>query len=63
MKNTESGIEVLTLMRDRISKQECPICGIVLKDEFKIIADEYIAKETIKICKVHPTPNIDSEQS
>ena len=63
MKNTESGIEVLTLMRDRISKQQCPICGVILEDKFKIIVDEYITKDTIKICQTHLTPNIDSEQS
>ena len=49
----ESGIEVLTLMRDRITKQECPICGAVINiNQCNEIVDEYI-KDNIKICKTH----------
>jgi len=56
--------ETLTLMRDRISKSQCPICGIIIiKDEFNVIIDEYItAEDAIKICKNHQTLNTDSKQ-
>ena len=55
--------ETLTLVLDRISKQECPICGITIKSDYNVVIDEYItAKDAIKICKTHPFPNTDSEQ-
>lgn len=53
--------ETLSLMRDRISKQECPICGTPASDSFKDITDEYITKDTIKICSTHRVPVIDSK--
>ena len=53
----------LTLVRDRISKQECPICGkTFVDDQFDYIVDEYITKDdVIKICKTHKV-NINSKQ-
>jgi len=60
MKNFEHGAPVLALMRDRISKQKCPICGVAIKagEPVTEYIDEYITKEIIKVCKTH---HIDSK--
>jgi hypothetical protein len=49
--------KVLDLMRERIARGECPVCGMPVMQDFKVVLDNAVTMGEIKICKKHETYN------